>query len=209
MKPERSQFTRTELKIIDQYRTPYQVQRYLKTLSYNHDHTIWSFREVVKRKTAHCLEGALTAAAILEQHGYPPLLMSLESVDNLDHVLFVFRASTGWGAVGRSRDTGLHGRRPVFRSARDLALSYFDPYVDNSGRITAYGVVDLNDLSRCNWRFSESKLTRVENYLIECDHTDIVSSERRYQRLLKRFKEFKAKYPNRQVTYFDNKDTWM
>ncbi len=209
MKPDRKKFTPAELKIIDKYRTPRQVQQYLRTLAYNRASTIYSFREVVRHKTAHCLEGALAAAAILEQHGYPPLLMSLESVDNLDHVLFVFKADTGWGAVGRSRDTGLHGRRPVFRSARDLALSYFDPYVDYTGRITAYGIVNLNDLSRCNWRFSDSKLSRVENYLIECEHTDIVSSERRYQKLLKKFTEFKAKYPNRQVTYFDNRDTWM
>ena len=73
------------------------------------------------------MEAALSAAVILEQHGYPPLVMSLESVDQLDHVIFVYRATRGWGSVARSRDPGLHGRKPVFSRPRELALSYVDP----------------------------------------------------------------------------------
>lgn len=100
MKPDRNKFTPAELKIIDKYRTPRQVQQYLRTLAYNRASTIYSFREVVRHKTAHCLEGALAAAAILEQHGYPPLLMSLESVDNLDHVLLFLRQTQVGGLSG-------------------------------------------------------------------------------------------------------------
>lgn len=126
MKPDRSEFTKTEWDIIQRHRTPRQVQAYLKALPYNFEkkgETLVSFRQVVKRKSAHCLEAALAAAVILEQHGYPPLLLSFESVDQLDHVLFVFKTDKGWGSVARSRDNGLHGRKPVFRTARDLALS--------------------------------------------------------------------------------------
>ena len=98
---------------------------------------------MVRHGTAHCLEAALSAAVILEQHGYPPLVLSFESIDRLDHVIFVYRTATGWGSVARSRDPGLHGRRPVFATPRDLALSYVDPYVDYTGRVTGYAVVDL------------------------------------------------------------------
>ena len=103
--------------------------------------TLRSFRQVVRRGTAHCLEAALFAACVLEQHGYPPLLMGLESVDLLDHVIFVYRHRGRWGSVARSRDPGLHGRKPVFRSPRALAESYFDPYIDYTGRVTGYSVV--------------------------------------------------------------------
>lgn len=209
MIPDQDKFTKAEWKIIEKCRTPRQVQQYLKTLAYNKAETILSFRQVVAQKAAHCLEGALAAAVILEQHGYPPLIMSLESVDNLDHVIYVFKTKTGWGSIGKSRDTGLHGRKPVFRSARDLALSYFDPYVDRTGRITGYKVVDMAEFGRFDWRFNAKKLTKVEDGLIDHDHHPIISSERRYQSLRKRFIEFKEKYPNRQVTYFDNRDTWL
>lgn len=212
MKPDRKKFSNSEWKIIEQHRTPRQVQRYLRTLAYNAEEegdTIMSFRKVARKKRAHCLEAALAAAVILEQHGYPPLVMSLESVDNLDHVVFVFKETTGWGALARSRDPGLHGRKPVFRSVRDLALSYFDPYVDYTGRITGYALVDLNELGRYDWRFSKANLWRVEHFLIDYKHNPISSSERRYKVLLKRFEQFKEEYPNRKPTYYDNKDTWL
>ena len=96
--------------------------------------TLRSFRGVVRHRTSHCLEAALAAAVILEQHGYPPLVLSFESIDELDHVIFVYRQNRRWGSVARSRDPGLHGRKPVFATPRALALSYVDPYVDYTGR---------------------------------------------------------------------------
>ena len=129
------------------------MQRYLNGLPYNTEpppggETLRSFRGVVRPGTAHCLEAALAAAVILEQHGYPPLVLSFESIDKLDHVLFVYRENGRWGSVARSRDPGLHGRKPVFRTARALATSYFEPYVDFTGRITGYAVVDLRHAGR-------------------------------------------------------------
>ena len=88
---------------------------------------------------AHCLEAALSAAVILEQHHFPPLVLSFESIDELDHVIFVYRQRGRWGSIARSRDPGLHGRLPVFATPRALALSYVDPYVD----FTALDVVGV------------------------------------------------------------------
>src|SRR5215211_7112594 len=136
--PYREEFTAREWGVVESHRSPASVQRYLTSMRYNWERrggTLRSFREVVRRGEAHCLEAALAAAVILEQHGHPPRLLSFESQDLLDHVLFVFRERGRWGSVARSRDVGLHGRRPVFRSLRHLAYSYFEPYVDTTARL--------------------------------------------------------------------------
>jgi hypothetical protein len=171
--------------------------------------TLRSFREVVRRQTAHCLEAAMAAAVILEQHDYPPLVVSLASQDLLDHVVFVFRHKGLWGAVARSRDLGLHGRRPVFRHLRHLAWSYFDPYVDETARITAYGLGDLRELGNYDWRFSPKNVWKVERYLQEIPHREIRSSDKRHQQLLARYREFKKQYPDRAPDYFANRHQWM
>src|SRR5262252_8317632 len=121
--PGKEAFTAKEFGLIQRLNTPAKVQSWLTTLPYNWERqgdTMRSFREVVKRNEAHCLEASVAAAVILEQHGYPPLLLDLESRDLLDHVIFVFKRNGLWGSVARSRDTGLHGRKPVFRNLRQL-----------------------------------------------------------------------------------------
>src|SRR5258708_25768682 len=94
-----------------------------------------SFREVVKRNEGHCLEAAVAAAVILEQHGHLPLLLDIESVDLLDHVIFVFQKNGLWGSIARSRDIGLHGRKPVFHNLLQLVCGYFAPDIDRTARI--------------------------------------------------------------------------
>jgi len=211
-RPEKDAFTTRERKLVQSLRSPAQVQRFLSSLPYNWEReggTLRSFREVLKRNEAHCLEAAVAAAVILEQHGFPPLLLSLESQDKLDHVIFVFRKDRLWGSIGRSRDIGLHGRRPLFRHLRELAWSYFDPYVDFSGRITGYGLGSLYDLGNYDWRFSARNMWKIENYLREIPHQSLHSSDKRYERLLVRYKEFKKRYPDRSPTYYDNRQEWM
>ena len=211
-KPEREQFTAREWEIVAGHRTPARVQRYLSRLPYNWEReggTQRSFREVVRRGEAHCLEAALAAAVILEQHGHPPLLLSFESQDLLDHVLFVFRQKGLWGAVARSRDVGLHGRRPVFPSLRQLVWSYFDPYVDHTGRITGYGLADLRDLGGYDWRFSPRNVWKVERHLQQIPHQHLSSSDALYQKLLARYKEFKSRHPDRHLTDYRGRETWM
>jgi hypothetical protein len=215
-RPERGHggppFTRRERSIVERLRTPLAVQRWLCALPYNHEsqgETLRSFRGVVRRGRAHCLEAALAAAVILEQHGHPPLLLSFESVDKLDHVLFVFRRDGRWGAIGRSRDPGLHGRKPVFRTARQLAASYMDPYVDMTGRIVGFAVADLRELGRYDWRLSERNVRRVEQWLIDHPHRSLGMSDSRYRWLHERYRRYRARYPHRKPVYYDNRHTWM
>ena len=111
--------------------------------------------------------------------------------------------------ISRSRDLGLHGRRPVFRNLRQLAWSYFDTYVDSTGRITGYGVTNLYELGNYDWRFSPRNVWKVERHLQEIPHRAIHSSDRRYERLLARYKEFRARNPVGHLTDYASRDTWM
>lgn len=200
--------------MIERLRTPIAVQRFLNELPYNTEPppgraTLRSFRGVVRHGTAHCLEAALAAAVILEQHGYPPLVLSFESIDELDHVLFAYRTRTGWGSVARSRDPGLHGRKAVFPTARALASSYVDPYIDFTGRITGYAVADLRTLvDGYDWRLSEKNVWKVERALLEFPHRAIRSSDRRIDALRRRYREYRAKYDRKPVHYYRGRERW-
>jgi len=168
-----------------------------------------SFREVIKRNEAHCLEAAVGAAVILEQHGYPPLLLDLESHDLLDHVIYVFKGNGRWGSIARSRDIGLHGRKAVYRSLRDLAWSYFDPYVDFSGRLKGYGLTSLHELGDYDWRFSARKMSKIEDHLRAIPHKALRSSDKRYEKLLARYHQYKKRYPDRSPGYYDSRPNWL
>lgn len=210
--PPRSAFTRKEWALIRKYRTPQQVQRFIDSLPYNKEkpkETLRSFRSVIAKKTVHCLEAAITAATILEQYGYPPLMLSLESVDQLDHVLYLFRQNGRWGAIGRSREAGLHGRKPVFRSVRELVLTYVEPYVDYTGRLCGYGVGTLYDVDNCDWRFSPRNVWKIEKYLLKMPHKKYRMSKQRYEQVLRRYKTFRAAHPKAPVNYYDSRPTWM
>ena len=208
------EFTAAERRVIAKCRTPAQVQAYLNRLPYNTEPppggaTLRSFRGVVRHGTAHCMEAALTAAVILEQHGYPPLILSFESIDELDHVLFVYRHRGRWGSVGRSRDPGLHGRKPVFRSARALAVSYVEPYIDYHGRVTGYTVVDLRALmGDYDWRLSEKNVWKAERALLDAPHTPIKSSDARFDRLRRKYVDFRKQNGGRKPLYYRNRDRW-
>ncbi len=211
-KPDREAFTNQEWRLIERLRTPAQVQRYLSSLPYNWERgggTMRSFREVVRRNEAHCLEAAVAAAVILEQHDYPPLLLDLESIDLLDHVIFVFQQDRLWGSIGRSRDIGLHGRKPVFRNLRQLVWSYFDPYIDMTGRIKGYGLTSLYDLGNYDWRFSAKNMHKIEDHLRAILHRRLRSSDQRYEYWHERFKKYKNRYPDKSPAYYDNRDQWM
>lgn len=204
--PPRAAFTPTEWRLISRLRTPTAVQRFLNALPYNTEPppdpaTLRTFRGVIARHTAHCLEAALTAAVILEQHGYPPMVMSLESVDALDHVIFVYRRRGLWGSVARSRDPGLHGRRPQFTTLRALALSYVDPYVDRTGAIRAYGAVDLRVLGTYDWRLSPGNVFKVERLLYAIPHRPIRSSPMRIARLRRKYVRYLETYGRKPIYY--------
>ncbi|MEO7367634.1 MAG: hypothetical protein ABIZ36_06740, partial [Gemmatimonadaceae bacterium] len=191
--------------------TPTAVQRWLNSLPYNNEKggdTMRTFRGVVRTGTAHCLEAALSAAVILEQHGYPPLILGFESVDLLDHVLFIYKTQTGWGSIARSRDPGLHGRKPLFRTPRDLALSYVEGYIDYTGRITGYEVFDLRVLDPYQWRLASGNVWKVERLLLESPHRSIVSSDKRIDALRRRYNEFRAKHDYKPWKSFRGQSRW-
>jgi hypothetical protein len=211
--PPLDAFTPAERRLIQRLRTPGAVQRILNRLPYNIEPppgraTLRSWRGVVRHRTVHCLEAALAAAVILEQHGYPPLVLSFESIDELDHVIFVYRHRGRWGSVARSRDPGLHGRRPVFRTPRALASSYVDPYVDFTGRVTGYAVVDLRVLGDYDWRLSERNVWKVERVLLDWPHRPIRSSDARVDRLRARYVRFRREHGGRKPARYPGAHAW-
>jgi hypothetical protein len=211
--PPLTAFSVRERRVIRRLRTPTAVQQWLNALPYNTEPapagaTLRSFRGVVERGTAHCLEAALAAAVILEQHGHPPLVLSFESIDELDHVIFVYQRQGRWGSVARSRDPGLHGRRPVFPTPRALALSYVEPYVDFTGRVEAYAVVNLRILGEYDWRLSDRNVWKVERVLLDYPHRRIRSSDRRIDRLRRRYFRFRRENPGKKPIYYRDRHRW-
>jgi len=209
--PARSAFTPRERRIIETANTPEKVQRWLESLPYNFEErgeTLRTFRGVVRTNQAHCLEAALSAATILEQHGYPPILSDFESVDDIDHVVFLFRNDTRYGSVARSRDPGLHGRKPLFRSLRDLVYSYVDPYVDLTGRINGYGMLDLRTLN-LDWRLSPRNVWAVEQALIRMRHRSLKTSDERYYRWHERYLRYKKRFPGRRPAFYPDRHRWL
>jgi hypothetical protein len=201
-------FTPAERRLIRQLRTPEVVQRYLNRLPYNTEprgDTLRSFRQVVRHKTVHCLEAALFAACALEQHGYPPLLLTFESVDYLDHVLFLYRRNGCWGTVARSRDPGLHGRKPVFKTLRALTMSYFDAYIDPTGCIEGFGSFDLRELGDYDWRFARRNMWVVERTLVGVPHSEVRFSQKYVDRVRARYLAYRDRYGKKPLFYSGRK----
>jgi len=210
--PRPGAFTAVERRLIGRLRTPLRGQLFLNRLPYNTEppprrDTLRSFRQVLRHGKAHCLEAALAAACILEQHGYPILVMSLASVDKLDHVLFVYRHRGRWGSVARSRDPGLHGRKPVFRSVRALAESYCDPYIDYTGALTGFAVYDLRRMGNYDWRLSRSNVWAAERKLLRIPHKKIKRSRARVRRLRAQYREYLKKHKKKPL-YYSGRENW-
>jgi hypothetical protein len=152
----------------------------------------------------------LFAAAVLEHHDFPPLLLSFESIDQLDHVLYVYRRHGRWGSIARSRDPGLHGRKPVFATPAALARSYMDPYVDFTGRVTGYVVVNIAQLmADYDWRLSDNNVWKVERVLLDFPHRPLASSDDRVNRLRARYRAFRAAFPGRKPVFYRGRERWM
>lgn len=211
-RPSIDAFAPAERRVVHRLRTPTAVQQFLNRLPYNTEPppgpaTLRSFRGVVRHHTAHCLEAALFAVVVLEQHGFAPLVMSLESIDSLDHVIFIYQMNGRWGSVARSRDPGLHGRKPVFPTPRDLARSYFEPYVDFTGCLKAFAAVDLRVLGAYDWRRSPGNVWKVERLLLDAPHQTLRYSQRRVDRLRARYFKYRREHNGRKPVYYDRR-TW-
>ena len=211
IEPPSLALTRAERQVIDRLHSPLAVQQWLNALPYNTEkgsETLRSFRGVIRTGTAHCLEAALSAAVIMEQHRYPPLVLSFESIDLLDHVIFVYRTSTGWGSVARSRDPGLHGRKPLFATPRALALSYVESYVDFTGGIKAYAVVDLRVMGEYDWRLSEKNVWKVEQMLLDWPHRRLIPSREKIAVMRRRYSRFRKAHGYKPWKYYKGRERW-
>jgi len=159
--------------------TPEKIQKFLDDLPYNKEkggETCRSPRLVIENNTAHCFEGALFAAAALRANGRPPLILDLESVRDDDHVIAVYRSEGCWGSIAKSNYAGLQSRSPVYRTLRELAMSYFEHYYNLKGEKTLRGYsrpVNLARFDSIEWMTSAEPLWAIPEYLCEISHTPI------------------------------------
>lgn len=166
-------FTPAELRKLRALKTPHGVQCYLNDCDYHLAGTAWSPRMVLRAHTAHCLEGAIFAAAALRVLGYPPLLVDLEADRDTDHVIAVFRQRGYWGSIATSNYAGCRYREPVYRSLRELAMSYFEDYFNKLGERTLRRFsrpVNLARFDRQNWMTAEKSVWFIPEYLCHIRH---------------------------------------
>lgn len=172
----------SERAVFRKLKTPHAIQRYLdESIGYNLETrgaTCYSPRLVLQHGVAHCMEGALFAAAALRMLGYPPLIVDLEAVRDSDHVLAVYQRNGCWGAVAKSNFAGLRGREPVYRSIRELAMSYFEHYFNEAGEKTLRThsrPVNLARFDKTCWMTAEEDVWAIPYYLCEIAHTPLMT----------------------------------
>ena len=173
-----SEFSSSELRHLRGLKTPAGVQRFLDQLPYHLADTSWSPRKVLRERTAHCLEGATFAAAALRVLGFPPLLWDLEADNDTDHVLAVFKVDGCWGAVAKSNFAGCRYREPVYRTLRELAMSYFNIYFNLRGERTLRRYsqpVDLARFDKRKWMTSNKPIWFIADYLCRISHRDLLT----------------------------------
>ncbi len=172
-------FTPRELRTLRGLNTPFGIQRALDAMRYHHADTSWSPRRVLRARRAHCLEGAIFAAAALRVLGFPPLLVDLEAEQDTDHVVAVFRLRRHWGAIAKSNYSGLRWREPVYRTLRELVMSYFDDYWNLRGERTMRRYsrpVNLARFDRAHpdWMTAEGDIWFIAEYLCEIPHVPLM-----------------------------------
>src|SRR5256712_8798654 len=173
--------TTKEMSILRRLNTPEKIQRYIDELAYNKEkkgETCRSPRRVLRDKTGHCFEGALLGAAALRVHGYPPLVVDLEAVRDDDHILAVFKQRGHWGAIAKSNYSGLRFREPVYRTVRELVMSYFEHYYNLEGEKTLrrYSFpINLSRFDKIGWMTAEEDLWSLNQFLLTLPHYSILS----------------------------------
>jgi hypothetical protein len=170
--------TPRELRKYRSLRTPMGIQRFLDALAYHHADTAWSPRLVMRERKAHCLEGAFFAAAALRVLGYPPLILDLEATQDTDHVIAVFKVDGCWGALAKSNYAGCRYRAPVYRTLRELAMSYFEGYYNMRGEPTLRRYsqpVNLRRFDKRHWMTTDEPLWFIAELLVDIPHTRLLS----------------------------------
>jgi hypothetical protein len=160
-------WTNTELKLFSKLDQVVKIQAFLDEVPYSCDPIYRSPRSVIRDRKAHCMDGALFAAAALRRLGYPPLIVNLYAVRDDDHMLAIFKRDGFFGAIAKSNFTGLRFREPLFRSLRELVLSYFEDYfnLDGEKSLRAYSApLNLQSLDRLQWMTSDKLLNRIPGH---------------------------------------------
>ena len=173
-----NEWTRQELRLFGRLSSPIGIQHYLNSLAYDSDYGARSPRWVIKERKAHCFEGALFAAAALRQLGHRPLLVDIRSWNDDDHVLAVFKERGHWGCVAKSNYTVLRFREPVYRSIRELVISYFDVYFNPIGQKTmrSYSLpLDLRQFDSRRWMTTDEDLEYIGDKLDEIKHFRVLT----------------------------------
>jgi hypothetical protein len=169
---------RREIAALGRLSTPWRIQRFLDGLRYDVvGKSCRSPRRVLRERTAQCLDGAIFAAAALRFHGYPPLLLDLEAERDVDHVLAVYRRNGAWGAIALSNFSGLRSREPVYRTLRELVLSYFEAYFNLRGEKTLRRYsrpMSLARFDRTGWMTTEKDLWYVAEHLLRVRHYELL-----------------------------------
>jgi hypothetical protein len=172
-------FTPRELRKLRSLKNPYGIQRFLDDASYHLEDTAWSPRRVLAEGSAHCLEGAIFAAAALRANGYPPLLLDFEAEHDTDHVIAIYKEDGCWGAVAKSNYAGCRWREPVYKSLRELALSYFNAYFNLRRERTLRrfsGPVNLKRFDDQNWMTTDKEVWFVVDHLFEIKHYPLITA---------------------------------
>lgn len=178
VEPDNLGFTAEELRELRRLKDPFGIQRFLYDLPYHLADTAWSPRRVLREKTAHCFEGAIFAAAALRANGYAPLILDFEATRDSDHVLAVYQVQGFWGAIAKSNFTGLRYREPIYRTLRELAMSYFDDYFNLLGERTLRNYsapVDLKRFDDQRWMTTEKPVWFIAEYLTKIHHYHLLS----------------------------------
>jgi hypothetical protein len=173
-------WTKEEIKFLKTLSNPDKIQAFLDKISYNPNYECRSPRWVIKKRSAHCFEGALFAAAALEFIGYKPLLVDMRAVNDDDHVIAVFKENGHWGAVAKSNFTSLRFREPVYRSLRELVMSYFDFFFNVYGEKTlrSYSLpFDLSKFKSCHWATTDEDLEYIGDKIESLHHFPVVSKK--------------------------------
>ena len=168
--------SKSDLRRLRALKTPDGIQRYLDSLPYHLAPTAWSPQRVLREGTAHCLEGAIFAAAALRANGYPALIFDLEAEQDTDHVMAIFQFRGHWGAIAKSNWTGCRWRDPVFRNLRELAMSYFNIYCNRRRErsLRTYSQpVNLARFDRRHWMVAKD-IWFIAEYLCDIPHTKLL-----------------------------------
>lgn len=169
-----------EIKLLKKLNNPDKIQGFLDSLDYNPNYACRSPRWVMRKRSAHCFEGALFAAAALQYIGYKPLIVDMKAVEDDDHVIAVFKVDDHWGAVAKSNFTSLRFREPVYRSLRELMMSYFDFFFNIYGykSLRSYSLpFDLTRFDHRRWQTTDEDLEYIGDKIESLNHFPLVTKK--------------------------------